>query len=63
MFQVYSWRLGESSNLLPKLVMEVEPFQLVNMKASVENLTSLLKELGYGPGKQVDATDWEWTIK
>jgi FkbM family methyltransferase len=47
----------------PKLVMEVEPFQLVNMKTSVEDLVSLLKELGYGPGKQVDATDWEWTIK
>ncbi len=47
----------------PKLVMEVEPFQLVNMKTSVEDLVSLLKDLGYGPGKQVDATDWEWTIK
>ena len=47
----------------PKLVMEVVPAQLANLGATVSDLVSLLTELGYGPGKQVDPTDWEWTVK
>ena len=47
----------------PKLVMEVVPLQLANMNATVEQLHALLKELGYGRGKQLDDTDWEWTVK
>jgi FkbM family methyltransferase len=47
----------------PKLVMEVVPAQLANLNATVENLVSLTKELGYGPARQVDSTDWEWTVK
>ena len=47
----------------PKVVMEVVPAQLANMKATVEDVVSLMNELGYGPHKQVDDTDWEWTVK
>jgi hypothetical protein len=47
----------------PKLVMEVVPAQLASLNATVEDLVSLMNELGYGPAKQVDGTDWEWTIK
>jgi FkbM family methyltransferase len=46
----------------PKLVMEVVPYQLANMHATVGDVVSFLKELGYGPGKRVDDTDWEWTV-
>ena len=47
----------------PKVVMEVVPTQLANMNATVEALVSLMTELGYGPHKEVDDTDWEWTAK
>jgi FkbM family methyltransferase len=47
----------------PKIVMEVVPFQLANMNASVEDLILFIRELGYGPGKQIDDTDREWTVK
>ena len=47
----------------PKVVMEVVPAQLANMNATVEDVVSLMNELGYGPHKQVDDTDWEWTVK
>jgi hypothetical protein len=47
----------------PKLVMEVLPDHLANLNTSVEELLSLLNELGYGPGKRVDKTDWEFTAK
>jgi len=47
----------------PKLVMEVVPFQLANMNTSVEDLLLFIRELGYGPGKQLDDTDREWTVK
>jgi hypothetical protein len=47
----------------PKLVVEVDRFQLANMKATVEDLFSLVKELGYSRARQVDPTDWEWTVK
>lgn len=46
----------------PKIVMEVVPFQLANMNATVEELVLFLKELDYGPGKQLDDMDWEWTV-
>jgi FkbM family methyltransferase len=46
----------------PKLVMEVVPAQLASLNATVEDLVSLMKELGYGPAKEVDGTDWEWTV-
>jgi FkbM family methyltransferase len=46
----------------PKLVMEVVPSQLANMNATVDDLISFLRELGYGPGKQIDDTDREWTV-
>jgi len=36
----------------PKLVMEVVPHHLAN-----------IKELDYGPARRVDDTDWEWTVK
>src|ERR1019366_2953224 len=47
----------------PKVVMEVVPFQLAAMNATTGDLISLMNELGYGPHKQVDADDWEWTFK
>jgi len=47
----------------PKLVMEVIPSQLANMNTSVEELRALIKELGYGQGKQLEITDWEWTAR
>jgi FkbM family methyltransferase len=47
----------------PKVVIEVVPFQLAAMNATAEDLVSLMKELGYGPHKQVDKTNWEWTFK
>ena len=47
----------------PKLVMEVVPDQLANMHATVEDVISFMNELGYGPHKQVDEEDWEWTAK
>ncbi|MEO8131964.1 MAG: FkbM family methyltransferase [Bryobacteraceae bacterium] len=47
----------------PKLVMEVVPFQLANMHATIEDINSLLNELGYGPSKRIDDTDLEWTVK
>jgi FkbM family methyltransferase len=58
--------LGLRETLLrfhPKVVMEVVPYQLANMNATVEQVIALMKELGYSPAKQVDATDWEWTAK
>ena len=47
----------------PKLVVEVIPRQLANMGARIEDIVSLLNELGYGAGKPVDSMDWEWTAK
>jgi FkbM family methyltransferase len=47
----------------PKVVMELVPDQLANMHATVEDIVSLMTELGYGPRRQVDETDWEWTAK
>ena len=47
----------------PKLVMEVIPHNLAAMNTTVEDLTSLMTELGYGAGRQVDDTDWEWTVR
>ncbi len=47
----------------PKVVMEVVPAQLASLNATVEDVVSLMTELGYGPHKQVDDTDWEWTVK
>ena len=47
----------------PRIIMEVDPSQLANMHATVENITSLMNELGYGPHRQVDENDWEWTPK
>jgi FkbM family methyltransferase len=47
----------------PKVVMEVVPFQLAAMHATTQDLVSLMNGLGYGPHKEVDATDWEWTFK
>ena len=46
-----------------KIVMEVAPYQLANMNTSVEELLALIKELGYGPGKQLGETDREWTAR
>jgi hypothetical protein len=43
--------------------MEMVPHQLANMNATVEQVVALMTELGYGPAKRVDATDWEWTVK
>ena len=47
----------------PKIVMEVIPYQLANMNTNVDELLALIKELGYGQGKQLEDTDWEWTVK
>jgi FkbM family methyltransferase len=47
----------------PKIVMEMIPSQLANMNTSVEELLALIKELGYGQGKQLEDTDWEWTVR
>ena len=33
------------------------------MNTTAEDLVSLMKELGYGPHKQVNNTNWEWTFK
>jgi FkbM family methyltransferase len=58
--------LGLRETLLrfhPKVVMEVVAYQLANMNATVEQVFALMKDLGYGPPRQVDATDWEWTVK
>ncbi len=43
--------------------MEVVPSQLAAMHATAQDLVSLMNELGYGPHKEVDAGDWEWTFK
>jgi FkbM family methyltransferase len=47
----------------PKVVMEVVAHHLAGLNTTVEDLTSLMTELGYGPGKQVDETDFEFTAK
>ena len=39
------------------------PKQLANMGARIEDIVSLLNELGYGEGKPVDSMDWQWTAK
>jgi hypothetical protein len=41
----------------------VVPSQLAAMNTTAEDLVSLMKELGYGPHKQVNNTNWEWTFK
>jgi hypothetical protein len=47
----------------PKVIMEVVPHHLANMNSTVEELSSLMTELGYGPSRPVDSTDREWTVK
>ncbi|HEV2199941.1 MAG TPA: FkbM family methyltransferase [Bryobacteraceae bacterium] len=47
----------------PKMVLEVDGKSLANMGATVEEVVSLMTEFGYGPGKQLDDEDWEWTVK
>lgn len=47
----------------PRVVMEVVPAQLANMNATPDDLISLMAELGYGPHREVDYSDWEWTFK
>jgi FkbM family methyltransferase len=47
----------------PKIVLEMEPRELANMNTKVEDLRSLLREMGYNASKQVDEDDWEWTAQ
>jgi FkbM family methyltransferase len=47
----------------PKLILEVVPRQLKNMNASVEELESFVKALGYNATRSVDYKNREWTIQ
>jgi transcription antitermination factor NusA-like protein len=47
----------------PKIVLEVSPQELANMNTKVEDLVSLIREMGYNASKQVDQFDWEWTAQ
>ncbi len=47
----------------PKVIMEVVAYHLANMNATPEQIFSMMKDLGYGPPRQIDFADWEWNFK
>jgi FkbM family methyltransferase len=46
----------------PALVVEIVPRQLAAMQTKVEDVASLLKEIGYNQSRQLDCCNWEWTV-